>query len=95
VAVVLAYGIALSISHFERAALALFYTQVRNLESLTRGLLDTLARITGFAPPGTAPGGAGRVCPCAPALCTRSGQIRSRRAGDGDDLAGLSGLAVC
>jgi hypothetical protein len=44
-----------ALSHFERAALALFYTQVRNLESLTRGLLDTLARITGFAPPEPSP----------------------------------------
>jgi len=39
-----------ALSHFERAALALFDTQLRYLESLTRGLLETLSRIKGFSP---------------------------------------------
>jgi uncharacterized membrane protein YccC len=34
-----------ALSHFERAALALFETQLRNLEFLTREMLDTLAQI--------------------------------------------------
>lgn len=43
------------LSHFERAALALFLAQVRSLESLTRAMLGTLAQIKGFASPGPLP----------------------------------------
>jgi hypothetical protein len=51
-----------ALSHFERAALALFDTQLRNLESLTRGILDTLARIRGSSTPELRP-----VVPAEPA----------------------------
>jgi uncharacterized membrane protein YccC len=44
-----------ALSQFERAALALFYAQLRNLESLTGELLHTLAQIKGFAAPEPSP----------------------------------------
>ncbi|MGB5466117.1 MAG: FUSC family protein, partial [Sedimenticolaceae bacterium] len=38
-----------ALSHFDRAALALFRSQLRRLESLTRSLFETAADIKGFA----------------------------------------------
>ncbi len=38
-----------ALSHFDRAALALFLSQLRRLESLTRSLYETAADIKGFA----------------------------------------------
>jgi len=44
-----------ALSHFDRAALALFRGQLRRLESLTRSAFETAADIKGFAAPSTEP----------------------------------------
>ena len=44
-----------ALSHFDRAALALFRGQLRRLESLTRSLFETAADIKGFAAASTRP----------------------------------------